>query len=85
MDAGEWRRFGYGMLCVHGTDFAELGGYNTRILGWGEEDVDLYERFVGKSGLEVTSRSCSALHHCYPVHVNSQLFSSSQSLSHSHS
>lgn len=62
-ETGEWRRFGVGMLCVRGRDFAAVGGFNTRIRGWGEEDVDLYERFVRKSGLEVMRAIDSGLVH----------------------
>jgi hypothetical protein len=52
-ETGQWRRYGLGMACVARSDIVRLGGYNTNIRGWGEEDVDLYERFVKRSGLEV--------------------------------
>ena len=49
---GQWRRYGLGMVCLHRGDLARVGGFSTTIRGWGEEDVDLYERIV-RSKVEV--------------------------------
>lgn len=61
-DAGYWRGFGYGLLCVYQSDFASTGGFDTSIKGWGLEDVDLFGKFVqkdpegGASGTLVTAK-----------------------------
>lgn len=60
-DAGYWRGFGYGLLCVYQSDFTSTGGFDTSIKGWGLEDVDLFGKFVqkstdGKSDLAVTAK-----------------------------
>nr|CAB3230906.1 chondroitin sulfate synthase 1 [Phallusia mammillata] len=47
---GYWRNYGYGLLCVHQSDFINSGGFNIKIQGWGLEDVDLVDKFV--SGLK---------------------------------
>ena len=44
--------YGYGMTCMYSIDYQAVGGYNTSIVGWGGEDVDLYQRHV-KSDLQV--------------------------------
>ena len=44
---GHWNTYGYGMLCIHKSDYDAVGGFNTAITGWGVEDVDLAERIVG--------------------------------------
>ena len=43
-DSGFWRSFGYGMVGVTAGDLRKAGGLNTKIFGWGKEDVDFYAR-----------------------------------------
>ena len=50
---GEWRHYGFGMLCAYRSDFLSFGGYDNKITGWGEEDYNLFERLVRKSTLNV--------------------------------
>ncbi|CAH1231821.1 CHSY1 [Branchiostoma lanceolatum] len=45
-DAGYWRYYGFGMVCLYQSDFLRSGGFDTTIEGWGLEDVDLYDKFV---------------------------------------
>ena len=51
--AGFWRSYGYGMLCVYQDDFIKSGGFDSSIRGWGVEDVDLVDKFLGHSGERV--------------------------------
>jgi len=45
-DSGYWRQFGFGIVCVYNSDLRRVGGFDTSIVGWGKEDVDLYEKFI---------------------------------------
>ncbi|XP_026809414.1 LOW QUALITY PROTEIN: chondroitin sulfate synthase 1-like [Rhopalosiphum maidis] len=45
-DTGYWRQYGFGIVSAYATDLAAAGGLDTSIRGWGNEDVDLYEKFV---------------------------------------
>jgi len=47
--AGCWRDFGYGIVAVYNADFADAGGFNLDIRGWGHEDVDLVERLLARN------------------------------------
>ena len=45
-DDGFWIYFGYGMVSVYNRDLRSVGGFNTSIVGWGTEDLDLYIKFI---------------------------------------
>lgn len=47
---GYWRQFGFGILVTYYSDLKRVGGFDKSIVGWGKEDVDLYEKFI-KSNL----------------------------------
>jgi chondroitin sulfate synthase len=51
-ETGFWIEFGYGMVSTYSSDLNSVGGYNTKIIGWGKEDVDLYDKFV-KSNITI--------------------------------
>ena len=51
-DSGYWRQFGFGIVCVYNSDLRRVGGFDTSIIGWGKEDVDLYEKFI-KSNITI--------------------------------
>jgi chondroitin sulfate synthase len=46
LDNGYWRQFGFGIVSVYYSDLKLVGGFDTSIIGWGKEDVDLYEKFI---------------------------------------
>lgn len=52
LDTGYWRQFGFGIVAVYNSDLRRVGGFDTSIVGWGKEDVDLYEKFI-KSNLTI--------------------------------
>jgi chondroitin sulfate synthase len=43
---GYWRQYGYGMLSLYKEDLLLVNGFNTEIVGWGLEDVDLFDKLV---------------------------------------
>jgi chondroitin sulfate synthase len=45
-ETGYWRQFGFGIAAAYNSDLRRVGGFDTSIIGWGKEDVDLYEKFV---------------------------------------
>ena len=50
---GHWASYSFGMLCIYKSDYDEVGGMDTSIIGWGEEDVKFYEMVLKKKFLEV--------------------------------
>lgn len=48
-ESGYWRQFGFGIVSVYNSDLRLVGGFDTKIIGWGKEDVDLYEKFIASN------------------------------------
>ena len=46
---GYWRTFGYGIVSIYKSDLANIGGFDKNIVGWGKEDVDLFEKSVASN------------------------------------
>lgn len=70
---GFWRDYGFGITCVFKSDLLKAGGFDTSILGWGLEDVDLFTKVIN-SGLKVLrSQEPGMVHIYHPVHCNSSL------------
>ena len=61
---GYWRDFGYGIMSGFKKDIMTVGGYKTDIVGWGKEDVDLYDKIM-RSKLYVYRSIDSNLVHKY--------------------
>lgn len=71
--SGFWRDYGFGITCVFKSDLLKAGGFDTSILGWGLEDVDLFTKVIN-SGLKVLrSQEPGIVHVYHPVHCNSSL------------
>lgn len=71
--SGFWRDYGFGITCVYKSDLVKAGGFDTSILGWGLEDVDLFTKMIN-SGLKVLrSQEPGIVHIYHPVHCNSSL------------
>ncbi|KAJ8029970.1 Chondroitin sulfate synthase 1 [Holothuria leucospilota] len=48
-EAGFFRNYGYGIVCLYNGDLQRVGGMDSSIVGWGFEDVDLYQKFVSSN------------------------------------
>lgn len=59
---GHWAYYSYGMLCIYRSDYDAVGGMNTNIVGWGDEDVHFFEKVL-KKRLEVLRAPDTALSH----------------------
>ncbi|XP_076020471.1 chondroitin sulfate synthase 3 [Genypterus blacodes] len=71
--SGFWRDYGFGITCIFKSDLLKTGGFDTSILGWGLEDVDLFTKVIN-SGLKVfRSQEPGIVHIYHPVHCNSSL------------
>ncbi|XP_061655519.1 chondroitin sulfate synthase 3 isoform X1 [Phyllopteryx taeniolatus] len=70
---GFWRTYGFGIACVVKSDLLKAGGFDTSILGWGLEDVDLFTKVI-HSGLKVLrSQEPGIIHIYHPVRCNLSL------------
>lgn len=66
---GYFRHFGYGLAALYKADLVAIGGFDTKIEGWGLEDVDLFEKVVKSRTLRVIRSPEPGLVHIYhPIH-----------------
>ena len=45
---GHWAYYSFGMLCIYKSDYDRVGGMDTNIEGWGDEDVHFFNKVVRK-------------------------------------
>ncbi|KAE9415416.1 hypothetical protein Angca_004267 [Angiostrongylus cantonensis] len=66
---GYFRHFGYGLAALYKADLIAIGGFDTKIEGWGLEDVDLFEKVVKSGDLRIIRSPEPGLVHIYhPIH-----------------
>ncbi|XP_041826222.1 chondroitin sulfate synthase 3-like [Melanotaenia boesemani] len=71
--SGFWRDYGFGIMCIFKSDLLQTGGFDTSILGWGLEDVDLFTKVIN-SGLKVLRTQEPGIIHVYhPVQCDPNL------------
>lgn len=68
-DAGLWRIFSYGPVCIFSNDVTAVRGFNTTIRGWGLEDVEFFEKFVKSGRFEVFRAPDRGLVHVFHKHA----------------
>ena len=61
---GHWCNYGYGMVCIYKSEYLRTVGFDTKIEGWGGEDVGLATRVL-KRGLDILRAPDPALWHRY--------------------
>ena len=72
-DFGYWRQFGFGIAGLYKSDFEKIGGFDTTIMGWGKEDVDLFNRIIA-SDLSVFRASDPGMVHIFhPINCDPSL------------
>ena len=49
---GHWAHYSFGMVCIYTADYRKSKGFDTKMKGWGEEDVDFLNRVMSQ-GLEI--------------------------------
>jgi chondroitin sulfate synthase len=64
-DIGYWRQYGFGMLGIYKADLGSIGNWNVEISGWGKEDVEIYDKLVQSSTLNVFRTIDTSLMHVF--------------------
>jgi chondroitin sulfate synthase len=64
-DVGYWRQYGFGMLGIYKADLGSIGNWNVEISGWGKEDVEIYDKLVQSSTLNVFRTIDTSLMHVF--------------------
>ena len=72
-DNGYWRQFGFGIVSMYKSDYRSVGGLDTRIQGWGKEDVDLFEKFLNSSVKLFRSVDPGMVHVFHAIHCDPNL------------
>ncbi|XP_070581160.1 chondroitin sulfate synthase 1-like [Ptychodera flava] len=72
-DVGFFRDFSYGMLCAYNRDIKNVGGFDLSIVGWGSEDVDLYDKFLRNNVTVFRSFDVDMIHKYHAKHCDPQL------------
>uniref|UniRef100_A0A3P8T1V6 Hexosyltransferase n=1 Tax=Amphiprion percula TaxID=161767 RepID=A0A3P8T1V6_AMPPE len=71
--SGFWRDYGFGITCIFKSDLMKAGGFDTSILGWGLEDVDLFTKVIHSDLKVFRSQEPGMVHIYHPVHCNASL------------
>jgi chondroitin sulfate synthase len=61
---GYWRIFGAGNIGTYKSDYMRVGRFDTSIIGWGNEDVNVYEKY-SRSSLKILRVVDKGLVHIY--------------------
>lgn len=78
-DIGYWRFYGFGIVSIYRSDLEQAGGMNTSIHGWGQEDVDLYDRIVRSGRLTIFRAPDPGLIHVFhPVECDTRSLGAAQ-------
>lgn len=72
-ETGYWRQYGYGMASVYKQDLEAVKGFNTEIVGWGLEDVDLFDKFVMANYTIFRSADPGLVHVYHGIECNAML------------
>ncbi len=59
---GHWAYYSFGMLCMYKSDYTLVGGMDTAVQGWGDEDVQFFQKVIRRR-LEVLRAPDPSLSH----------------------
>ncbi|RWS30891.1 chondroitin sulfate synthase 1-like protein [Leptotrombidium deliense] len=76
--SGYWRQYGFGIVSLYNSDLQAAGGLNVAIQGWGQEDVDLYVRFVHSNISIFRSADKNLIHIYHDINCNPLFLSAAQ-------
>ncbi|CAI5438270.1 unnamed protein product [Caenorhabditis angaria] len=80
---GYFRNFGYGLAAMYKSDLMSIGGFDTKIEGWGKEDVDLFEKAIKSGNLRVIRTPEPGLVHIYhPIHCDENMPAAQKDMCH---
>ncbi|CAB3410902.1 unnamed protein product [Caenorhabditis bovis] len=80
---GYFRHFGYGLAAMYKADLMKIGGFDTKIEGWGKEDVDLFEKAIKYNKLRVLRSPEPGLVHIYhPIHCDENMPAAQKEMCH---
>jgi predicted glycosyltransferase involved in capsule biosynthesis len=51
------------MLCIHRSDFFNVGGFDKETKGWGMEDVLMFEKLIKHEQVDVIRAVDSGIYH----------------------
>ncbi len=71
--SGNWRKFSFGEVGIYKSDFDQLGGYDTTIVGWGKEDIDLMEKTFKHKLVPFNAVDPGIVHIYHPYHCDPNL------------
>ena len=72
-ETGFFRSYGYGIACLYNSDLTVSGGMDTSIVGWGFEDVDLYQKFATSNITILRAPDPSLIHIYHSVECDTNL------------
>ena len=72
-DYGYWRQFGFGIAGIYKSDFEKIGGFDTTIMGWGKEDVDLFNRILSSNLTVYRAVDPGIVHIFHPINCDPSL------------
>ncbi|XP_014671866.1 PREDICTED: chondroitin sulfate synthase 1-like [Priapulus caudatus] len=62
---GYWRQFGFGIASMYHSDLRDAGGFDLSIVGWGKEDVDLFDKMVRGGNVTIHRAADPGIVHVY--------------------
>lgn len=71
--SGFWRQFGFGIVSLYKSDYINLGGFDLKISGWGNEDVMFYDNVIKSKLKIIRSPDPDFVHVYHPVACDQQL------------
>lgn len=72
-DVGYWRYYGFGIASMFRSDLRSVGGFNLTIRGWGNEDVDLFDRLVRSDLIVFRAPDPGLVHVHHAIHCDVSL------------